>query len=100
MVVAELLGMLGLGGQLVLAVSILVALWHVRSAILVLSRIGTLAWVGIVAVGLFVAAAFAMPGVDVVVSIGTVLGAIGDVIGGALDILSRGIGVSIEEVLP
>lgn len=100
MVIAELLGALGLPGQIVVAVSVLVGLWHVRGLVQVLSRAGTVAWIGLVAIGLFVAAAIGMPGVDIVVSAQTVLGAVGDVVAGAFDVLARGVGVTLEEVLP
>ncbi|WP_136688654.1 hypothetical protein [Halorhabdus amylolytica] len=74
--IADILHWLGLPGQVVVAASVLIGLYHLRDVTMLLSRIGTMVWIGIVAVGLFVAFIFAVPGLDLVVQIEGLSGAI------------------------
>ncbi|MFW6435844.1 MAG: hypothetical protein ACOCY1_05625 [Halovenus sp.] len=78
--ISELLASLGLSGQLVSAGVILVALLRLRAIVGILSSIATVTWIGIAAVGVFVALLLALPGVDLVVHVQTLVDAIADVV--------------------
>lgn len=71
--IGELLAALGLPGQLVTAALILYGIVRMRSIVGVLSSVATMTWIGIVAVGIFLALVFALPGLDIVVNVQTLV---------------------------
>lgn len=84
--IADILAALGLPGQLVTAVLILYGIFRIRSVVGVLSSVATMTWIGIVAVGIFVALVFALPGLDIVVDIQTL---VESVLGAGVDLIMR-----------
>jgi hypothetical protein len=86
--------MLGVGGSIVTVATAAFALYHGRSILLVLSRVGTwLRIAGVIAFLLVLAATGLIPGVDLSVQLGT----LADAIGGLVDAIPV---PSISEVLP
>lgn len=70
MVVAELLGMLGAPGWVVIAAVVVLGLWHFRSLLKVLSSVGTVVQIGAAIVGgLIVASTGVIPGLDVDITV-------------------------------
>lgn len=93
MPIAELLGLLGVGGSIVTVVTAAFALYHGRSILLVAARVGTwLRIAGVLAFLFVLAASGLVPGVDVSIKVGTLT----DTFGSLWDTVQ---GLSITEAL-
>jgi hypothetical protein len=78
MALAQLLSLLGVGGSIATVATAAVALYHGRSILNVLTRIGT--WLrigGLVAFLLLIATAGLIPGVELAINFGTLADALG-----------------------